>query len=188
MKTISNMNNRDKGYTLIELLAVAGLIMAISGLIGGILFSSLRGGAKSKSTNEVSQNGNQALSIITRAIAPATLVTAIDGLPITDCVTPHPSGQSISLLQADGATTTLACNSEVLTQNDGATTTKLIDDTKVKVESGTCSFTCKQQDPLAVPIVEIEFTVTQKITSPSVEDSARSNFRTSITLRNFNAF
>ena len=53
---------------MIELLAVAVVIIAVSSIVSAILFSSLRGVSKTTITDSVRQNGNSAISKISREI------------------------------------------------------------------------------------------------------------------------
>ena len=181
--------NLEKGYTLVELIVVTGIIVVIAGLIAGILYSSLRGGNKSKVTNDVSQNGNYALSVISGTILDARAVTKIGGLAISDC-TQTPKGTSIELQQQDGSLISFLCDNQTnsIASTSGQTTTYLIDNNSVKVNSQTCSFTCKQtnNDPYASPIIDIIFTVSQQKTASAFENAGTATFNTSVTMRNYN--
>lgn len=172
-----------------ELLAVTAIIVAISSLIAGILYSSLRGGNKSKVTNDVSQNGNYALSVISGTILDARAVTKIGGSAISNC-TLTPNGTSIELQRQDGSLISFLCDSQTnsIASTSGQTTTYLIDNNSVKVDPATCSFTCKQSnsDPYASPIIDIVFTVSQKQTTSAFENVGTSTFNTSVTMRNYN--
>jgi type II secretory pathway pseudopilin PulG len=173
----------------VELLAVTGIIVVISGLIAGILYSSLRGGNKSKVTNDVSQNGNYALSVISGTILDAKSVTKIGGVSISDC-TLTPKGTSIELQQQNGALISFLCDDQAnsIASTSGQTTTYLIDNNSVKVDPSSCSFTCKQanSDPYASPIIDIVFTVSQKQTTSAFENVGTATFNTSVAMRNYN--
>jgi type II secretory pathway pseudopilin PulG len=188
-KPITKNQNLKNGYTLVELLAVTGIIVAISGLIAGILYSSLRGGNKSKVTNDVSQNGNYALSVISGTILDARAVTKIGGTAISNC-TLTPTGTSIEFQRQNGSLIEFLCDIQTnsIASTSGQTTTYLIDNNSVKVDPATCSFTCKQanSDPYASPIVDIVFTVSQRQTTSAFENVAASTFNTSVTMRNYN--
>ncbi len=196
MKTISNFNlfNNpvkcsidNRGYTLIELLAVTTIIVIVASLIAGILYSTLRGGNKSKVTNEVAQNGNYALSVISNTILLSESVTQIGGVSITDC-TANPSGSSIELKQSTGSLITFACQNDTIASTSASSTTYLIDNNTVKADSATCSFVCKQSDnnPYSIPIINITFTLSQLNANATVENSSTAVFTTSTTMRNFN--
>lgn len=186
-KPITNNQTLRKGYTLVELLAVTGIIVAIASLIAGILYSSLRGSNKSKVTNDVSQNGNYALSVISGTILNAGSVTKIGGAAISDC-TLTPTGNSIELQQQNGALISFLCTNDSIASTSGQTTTYLIDNKSVMVEATGCSFTCKQgnSDTYASPIIDIVFTVSQKQTNPAFENAGTATFNTSVSMRNYN--
>lgn len=177
-----------KGYTLVELLAVTSLIVIVSGLIIGILYSTLRGGSKSKVTNDVSQNGNFALSIISNTALLAESITEIDGNPVTDCTTKI-EGTSIEFEKPDGGRVAFSCDapSESIASVSGSLTTYLIDNNTVKVDPASCNFSCFQENnsPYSQPIIGISFTVTQRSGSSNFENRARADFKTSVTMRNF---
>lgn len=177
------------GYTLVELLAVTSIIVIVSGLIVGILYSTLRGGNKSKVTNDVAQNGNYALSIISNTALLAESVTAVGGNPVADCTTSR-EGSSIEFEQSDGSRLMFSCDadSQSIASQSGEMVHHLIDNNSVKVDPATCSFTCFQDNnnPYASPIIGVSFTVSQRADSTVFENVAQSVFKTSVTMRNYN--
>lgn len=179
--------NNNKGYTLVELLAVTTIIVIIAGLIAGILYSTLRGGSKSRITNEVAQNGNYALSVISNTILLSEAVTKIDGAAVADC-SGSPSGTSIELQQVNGALITFVCEESTIASRSGSVTTFLIDNNTVRSEDAACSFTCKQTDenPYSVPIIDITFSLSQAQREATSENTSAATFTTSATMRNFN--
>lgn len=192
MKKILNsqfpiLNSR--GYTLVELLAVTSIIVIVSGLIVGILYSTLRGGNKTKVTNDVAQNGNYALSVISNTALLAESVTKLDGVSVTDCTAvPATPPKSIEFRQTDGSSVSFACDSasSSIASSSGGMTTYLIDNSSVKVDPATCSFSCKQNNGNAyeAPIISVSFTVSQRNGSV-FEQMASSTFNTSVTMRNY---
>lgn len=192
----------NRGYTLVELLAVTSIVVIVSGLIIGILYSTLRGSNKSKVTNDVAQNGNFALSSISNTALLATNVTKVNGLDINDCTASteniakfpdstdgNPSGKSIEFEKADGTTISFSCDvaSESMTSSVvSPTPSYLIDNNSVKVDPATCTFSCLQKDinPYSQPIISVSFTVSQRA-GAVFENVASSTFSTSITMRNF---
>ena len=46
----------NKGYTVIELLTVAGVLVVITGILTGIIVATLRGTNKTQTANSVAQN------------------------------------------------------------------------------------------------------------------------------------
>ena len=186
-----NKSNLQKGYTLVELLAVASIIVIVSGLIVGVLYSTLRGGNKTKITNDVAQNGNYAMSIIANTALLATSVTQIGGVSVSDCTT-TPSNQyekSIQFEQEDGSLVKFVCdaNTNSVASISGSLSNNLIDTNTVKVDPATCSFTCTQSNanPYSLPVIRIAFTVSQKNSAATFEGVASSPFSTSVTMRNY---
>lgn len=187
-------SKRNTGYTLVELLAVTSIMVIVSGLIAGVLYSTLRGGTKTRSTNDVAQNGNFAMSVISNVAYTAQSVTKIDGNDIADCATPK-KGKSIEFEQADGSSISFLCDAgkNSIASQSGTTTSYLIDNSTTQVDlsdpaKDNCSFTCTQSnnDPYAQPIIQISFTVSQRSSSTLFENLASSPFSTSVTMRNYN--
>ncbi len=191
MRIISNLKfNKQSlqgGYTLVELLAVASIIVIVSGLIVGVLYSTLRGGNKTKVTNDVAQNGNYAMSIISNTALLARSVTEVGGVSISDCTTERQGG-SIEFETEDGNLVRFVCDGATssIASISGAMTNNLIDVNAVKVDAATCSFSCVQNNanPYSAPIIKIGFTVSQR-SGTVFENVASSSFNTSVTMRNF---
>lgn len=177
------------GYTLVELLAVTSIVVIVSGLIIGVLYSTLRGGSKTRITNDVAQNGNYAISIISNTALLAEAVTEIGGTPVSDCTT-LTQGSSIQLKNPDGSFVTFSCDvsTESIASSSAGTTTYLIDNSSVKVDPSTCSFACYQStgNPYDQPIINATFTVSERSGGSFVENTASSPFQTSVTMRNYN--
>ncbi len=176
------------GYTLVELLAFTSIIVIVSGLIVGILYSTLRGGNKIKATNDVSQNGNYALSQISNTALIATNVTKVGGAAISDCTTKK-QGTSIEFQQEDGSLVSFACDqsTQSIASASGSTTGYLIDNTSTKVDPATCNFSCFQAtgNPYSSPIISITFTISQRTSSTLFENVASGQYKTSVTMRNY---
>lgn len=175
----------EKGYSIIELLTVIGILVIITSLITAILYSTLRGSGKTKITTAVAQNGNYALSVISNAIISSDAVTSIGANPINDC-TASPSGQMIGLKYPDGSTVSISCSGNTISSNSAS----LIDTTQVQIDTSNpanCYFYCSQNstDPYAVPVVGFGFTITEKTGSSFFENKSSAVFNTSVSLRNF---
>lgn len=187
---------KNKGYTLIELLVVSGILVLVTGFVFTVVISSLRGGIKSRITNEVSKNGNYALSIISTDLINANSVVSVGSNPTCSDFTTTPStslsAQEIIVSREGDSNITFACDGTTnITKSymlpDGSTKTlKLINEELVEVP--VCEFKCSQVDLFSPPVVQISFTLKQKSASTSIENTATAPFRTSATLRNFRAF
>lgn len=180
MKLLTKYNN-SLGYTIIELLAVISILVIISGVISGILYSALRGSGKTRITTDISQNGNYAMSVISNIIIDSASVTQIDGVDISDC-TASPSGSSITLKRLDGSYTSLSCSGATIASNSAS----LINTNEVQIEEGSCVFSCMQGslDSYSVPVVGVTFTIRDK-DSGTFESQGSAVFNNSISLRNF---
>lgn len=176
-----------RGYTLIEMLAVTTILVIIGGLITGVIYSTLRGSSKVKITNDVTQNGNYALTVMARTALLAGYVSRLGNDPIDNCVTPRTS-DSIEFVNQDGGRVTFSCNNneQSIASSSGSMTSYLIDNTTVKIEPNSCRFTCTQpnNDSYATPVINIAFKVSQRQGS-LFENAARSEFQTSVTMRNY---
>lgn len=180
---------KNDGFTIVELLTVVGILVVISSILAGILYSTLRGGNKTSITTAVAQNGNFAISSISNLIISSQSVVQVGSEPFVDC-TASPSASSISLKGYDGGITILSCeNGTISSQSGSMTPASLIDTTQVQIDSlSPCLFYCSTQisgDPYSLPIVGFEFTLTDK-SSSFIDTKAKARFNSSASLRNFN--
>lgn len=187
------MNHAQRGYTLIELLAVTAILVSVGSLIIGVLYTTLRGSSKTNLNNVIAQNGNYALSVISNIAISSTRITAINGNPIADCTSPPPVISSIQFKRSDGGLTTLSC--EALSPSITSVTSNsasLINTSQVKVDTSNpsnCYFKCSQPsgDPYANPIIEAGFLLRDLGNSAFVENvsSGSAFFKTSVQMRNY---
>ncbi len=184
-----NLLKQQHGYTIIELLAVISILVVISGIISGILFSTLRGSNKTRVLTEVSQNGNYVTSYINNVLIDSNAVTEINGeiIPddLSDC-TASPSGATITVKRLDGTSTAFACEDVGGVYTITADDNSLVDTQVVAVEEGSCAFFCSQKsdDSYSTPIVGVSFGL-EGIISDASESQGSGTFNTSISLRNF---
>jgi len=167
------------GFTLVELLAV----MAVTGIVGvlmfGILFTTLKGADKSESVGKLQENGNFALSQMSRMVRyaiklqdPSTCYSAASSSAITS--------SSITILNADNRSTTFACDPAAGTISSNSA--NLLDSTTVAMTD--CSFSCSQTTAYDLPSLTIFFTLNKKGTNSLVENNSPVQFQTTVTLRN----
>lgn len=194
------INKKSNGYTLIELLAVIIIIVVVGSIIVGILTYSLRGGNRSSNVEDLRQNGNYALSQMTKMIAYAKTFEgvstgALDGngnmIYDTNCIptnppaptpTPTPTQYSyIKILSFDGGETVFSCDSG-LTPTISSNSASMLDTTLVTVSF--CSFTCTQTNLTFPPTININFTLSKKNSGSFSESNFSIPFNTSVTLRN----
>ena len=185
-----------KGFTLIELLVVIGILVFVGGMIGSILFSSLRGTNKTNTITIVRQNGEFAITQMAKMIRNARDFNGVstDGSTlVTDCskiVAPTPSPAYVSITSFDGGSTTFSCCGSKITSSSASLSsvctagnyTELIDTNAVTLNS--CSFTCTQSTSFDSPTIGINFSLSAKGTNLPPEKTATIPFQTSIMLRN----
>ena len=170
----------NKGYTLIEMLAVIGVFVILVGMISAILFSTVRGSNKSKISGQVSQDGAYAMSLLSNSIIDSGAVTELPvGTAIDDCTT-NPTGTSIKLKRLDETTTTFACENNTMTKDGNP----VVNSNYTQITS--CSFTCQQKsdDPYSIPIISIGFTISDK-NANLFENKSSSTLSTKVSLRNY---
>jgi len=174
---------RNKGFTLIEILVVVGLL-AMAAVIGAnLFFTTFRSSTKTKILTVVKQNGDYALSVMERLIRDAEeVITNSDG---DVCE----SGMNkIKVKRLDGSKIEFECLDEgTLTgyiASTSAVRARLISD-EVKLDS--CSFDCSQEEinPFNPQSVMIKFTLSQAGGAARVEEQASIDFQTTVTTRNY---
>lgn len=191
--------NFQRGYTLIELLAVISIVVVVGVIVAGILISSLRGGSKSNVLDNVRQNGDDAITQMSKMIIYAQSFNGISTDKITftnNCIqtippSPSPSPSPvqykyIKITAFDGGTTVFGCNSpiDIPPNTIASNASSLIDTSSVSVSS--CYFTCSQTNFGQAPTIGINFTLSQNTSSSFAEKQATIPFQTSVTIRNNN--
>lgn len=184
-------NNSQKGYTLIELLAVIIILVTVGALITSILVTSLRGGNKSNTVNDVRQNGNYILSQMSKMIAYSRRFDGVstDGVSyLTDCTVIQPPAPTpsiapvvyryIKISSFDGGQTVFSCSGTSIASNGAS----LTNTSNLNVSS--CSFYCTQSNVLAPPTINVNFSLSKANAGFFVENQTTIPFETSITPRN----
>jgi type II secretory pathway pseudopilin PulG len=175
----------EKGYTLVELLAVIFILVAVGTIISSILTSVLRSSNKSTNTEMVRTNGNNAISQMSKMI---TYAEKFEGVKVnssdqfqTDC-TSSPSSTQYHFLQIksfDGGITTFACDqSKIASQS--SLTVYLADPSL----SASCYFECSQESAAAPAKIDIFLDLSARSTAVFAESQATMHFETSVVTRN----
>ena len=160
---------KKRGFTLIEILVVIGILAIIMVVGSTSFFNLLRGSTKTKTATLVKENGDYALGVIARMIRNAR--------EISDC---NPSMSSIEILNPDGRLTEFSCDKDTISSNSAAIISR-----QVKVKSDSCSFNCQEGGPLQPDVVTIGFTLTQADGATGrPEEQVSIDFKTTISLRN----
>ena len=194
-KNILSRMRCNRGFTLVEMLAVIAIIVTVGTIILAIVTNSLSGSGKSDAISQIRQNGSYALAQMTRVItysksfsgvssdgqnyANGCLVSQTDPTP-----TPVPYS-SIRVTSFDGGVTTYTCeingNADLDTISSTSATLQkasLLDVNNVTLTE--CHFTCEQVNLSDQPRIGIVFTLTSK-KSPGTN----STFQTTVIPRNF---
>ncbi len=167
------------GFTLLELVISIGVIAVIGIAIVAILVSSLRNANKSNVTTLVRQNGDYALTQMTRNILPALNIQ----YPILPCPASSPPAlDHIQFTSISGTPITYSCDSINKTIN--GPNGSLFDTNSVNVVAGTCAFYCTQASPSENPVIKVTFGLADTNTSNLAEQAATIQFQTSVNLRN----
>jgi prepilin-type N-terminal cleavage/methylation domain-containing protein len=184
---------KQKGYTLVEMLAVIVVFSIIGGIISAIFASSLRGSNKANITNEVRQNGNYALIQMSRMITYAKSFNGIsvDDNPdsyIADCYTDVTTSTTtpmeyhyLKILSFDGGEVVFSCDGGdggKIASNDA----NLVNTNTIKVDS--CKFFCSQASIAQPPTIGISFALSQRKESNFFENKASILFETTAVMRN----
>lgn len=162
-----------KGFTLIEILVVIG-VLAIIVVVGSTsFFNLLKGSMKTRTISLVNQNGDYALAIMERMIRNGEIIENSDG---QTCV----SGMNkIKIINPDGDWTEFSCEGDTISSNSAS----LISN-QVKVANGNCSFDCQRAGIFEPDVVTINFTLSQAQTGVRPEEEASVVFKTTVVLRN----
>ena len=171
---------QNKGFTLIELMVVVTLISIMGIMTTQILIINIRSQKKSEIIKEVKQNGDFALSVMENMVRNANdIVTA-------SCNT---NTNQFAILNQDGFSTTFDCSDglQIASRSADYPTGNPLENyplTSTKVSLEACNFriVCPTP-PLSAKYVFINFSLKQA-GGVSVEDTAKSDFQTTISLRN----
>jgi prepilin-type N-terminal cleavage/methylation domain-containing protein len=194
----------NSGFTLVELLVVVSIIVSVTTIVVGTITSVFRGTNKTNTINTVRENGNYAISQMTKMIKFAKSFdgASIDGNPPWNCQimpplpTPAPAlvnYKSLRITSFDGGVTTFSCNDSVdipaqtIASRSASSNETLIDTTTVALPTPIptfCFFTCIKERITDSPQVGINFTLNSNSISGIVERQASIPFSISIKVRN----
>jgi len=173
------MVNKNKGFTLVEILVVVGILGIIAVVASTIFFTTLRSSGKTKVLTKVKQNGDYALSVMERLIKDSQEVVTNTDNKICE------SGMNyLKFKRADGNTIEFGCLEEGTANGRIASNSARLTSSEVKVDS--CSFDCSWLGTKFYPkTVTIKFTLSQFGATVRPEEQATINFQTTISTRNY---
>lgn len=181
-----------KGYTIIELLVVVSLFVLISVVASSLFFNVMKNSSKTRVMTEVKQNGDFAMTTMIRMIRNAREIVT----DLYPCAS-FPEMASLQIRNPDNGLTTFEfcgasdgdliasrsanASGHYLTCAEG----RLTND-KIRLVSGTGSFSCYEGDELSPAWVEIRFDLTQ-VGSANLrpEEEAAIHFENTVALRNY---
>jgi Tfp pilus assembly protein PilW len=165
------------GFTFIELLVSMSIMMLVGSMMLIVFFTTIKGKEKSQHLISLRQNGNFALSQMSRTIRQAE--DAICS-PTDDSVTVTSpfDRQKTTFVCTDPATTAM-----IASRSAAGVDVPLIDTTAVKTSS--CSFSCSVQQTTQIPLVSIQFTLIPVTSSSGQADTQSLDFSAVIGIKNF---
>lgn len=180
---ISKIRSED-GFSLVEVLIAIAIIITSTTVVLAILTSSFRTSNKSTSLEIVRQNGTNALNQITKTVSYAD--SFVEAGSVSTCpLSPAGSYKTIEVnVQEQGKLVkkTISCSDTDLRIRDNLSDESLLS-TQVKMEPGSCNFTCAQDNEAVSPVIGVSFTLSTGAGS-TPEKKASLNFSTSIKMRN----
>ncbi len=162
------------GYTLVELLAVIGILSVIGSIVVSVIFISLTGSKKTETVEVIRQNGDLTLSQMVKSIRFAkSLDTPANCVPSATV-----SSVTFTPIASDGQIT-YSCTGDTLASNGAS----LLNTTSIRTQS--CSFVCTQSTLSSAPTITIQFTLVPAVGGAFAETKAQLPFQSSVTLRNY---
>ena len=160
-----------KGFTLIEILVVIGLLAIIVVVGSTSFFNLLKGSTKTRVASLVKQNGDYALTVMGRMIRNGKVIECELGM------------SKIEIENPDGGETEFSCEEDKISSNSAS----LISN-QVKVANGNCSFDCQRTSVFEPDVVTINFTLSQAQTDVRPEEEVSIVFKTTVVLRNITGY
>ncbi len=182
------MVNKSRGFTLVEILVVVGILGIIAVVASNVFFTTLRSSGKTKVLTKVKQNGDYALSVMERLIKDSQEV-----ITNTDNKICEQGMNYLKFKRTDGGMVEFACLEEGTANGRIASNSARLTSSEVKVD--TCVFDCSC--PAAFPnctsqgtkfypkTVTIKFTLSQVGATVRPEEQATINFQTTVSTRNY---
>ncbi len=187
-KQVCFLKTQNRGFTLIEILVVVGILAIIAVISSNMFFTVFKSSGKTKVLTKVKENGDYALSVMERLIRDSEEVVTNTDNKICE------SGMNyLKFKRADGSTIEFGCLEEGTANGRIASNSARLTSSEVKVDS--CSFDCSC--PVAFPnctsegtkfypkTITIKFILSQIGATVRPEEEAIINFQTTVGTRNY---
>lgn len=161
------MNKR--GFTLIELMIVISITAVIVVTVTGLFFRAIRGGTKTETTVDLSQNAEFSMSLMERFIRNAKEVNNVGGVECPGI------GSTITLIGWDGGSTQFSLSNGRIASNSFA-----LSGTSVLIEN--LQFECIREEGVPDQVL-IEFDATSSDVGGASGSSG--HYESTVSLRNF---
>jgi prepilin-type N-terminal cleavage/methylation domain-containing protein len=160
-----------QGYTLIELVVVAGILGIIGVVSVGLFLSTILGGGKSTALNDVRSNGDYAITQMERMIRGARQIVGTCEADMT----------SLEIKNSDGGSTIFTSIDSRIASNSGYLTS----DDILLATGGNLIFNCVSSSSKSPEIVTIEFTLQKGDPASPNRDYAQADFSTTVQIRSY---
>jgi len=163
---------KQDGFTLIEILAVSGILVLLSITIVSLFISILRGGTKAEVVQEIRQGGDFALKAMSQVIRNAQFV-AVD-----DCSEAGTSGSSIIVVDQSNNPVLFSLESDRIASDSSYLTSS-------RVKASGLSFICYDRD-LGNQVVTVSFSLSLgEEPGAKAQEKQTEEFKTSVSLRRY---
>jgi len=173
------------GFSLVEVIVSMGILAIISVAIAQAMFTSTRTNTKTELLKDIKQNGDFAIGVMTRMIQNARAITST-------CTPAGTTSQTLTMINPDGATTTLECSTDGAVFRIASVSgiqTDYLTSNNLTVTGASCAassftFTCTSV-PDAPDRVQILFTLAQKGTPFEKYEQSSASFQTTVNIRTY---
>ena len=182
------LGSLQKGFTIVEILAVIIVFISIGSIATAVFFTSLRVVNKSNSLASLRENGNYAMNQMTKMIRYAVDFEGVsdDGITYSPACSTAPVRNTaypyLKITSFDGNSTVLHCTTGA-NGNIASNSAALLDTNVVKAVDA-CSFTCTQTNAGDPPTILINLTISETGTAGIAERNTTLPLQTSVTFRN----
>jgi type II secretory pathway pseudopilin PulG len=179
------------GFTIVEILAVIVVFIAIGSIAAAVFFTSLRVVNKSNSLASLRENGNYALSQMTKMIRYAVTFGGIstDGITYSNVCYAGPI-TSVKNVPSTYLKITSFDNNETVfhcipgANGNVASNSASLLDTAIVKKIDACSFSCSQENEGDPPTILINLTISETGLAGINEKNTTLPLQTSVTFRN----